>query len=46
MTRDICTFRTTERAELHAATSYAFGEGNERLKIAVIFRPPDGGKRL
>lgn len=35
--RDMFMFTTTERAELHTAVLYAFGEANERLETALTF---------
>lgn len=35
--REMFMFTTTERAELHTATLYAFGEANERLETALTF---------
>jgi uncharacterized protein (TIGR02677 family) len=34
---DMFRFTTTERAELHTATLYAFGEANERLETVLTF---------
>lgn len=35
--RDMFVFTTTERADLHTAALYAFGEANERLETALAF---------